>query len=224
MKKVFLSLTLVLATCASYAQTSMGMLLGGTIGGSEPKGQALDNSFMFGISLKKYLTPTLNLVSGGHLGFYDATARNLPINGDLITYYKDAHPNEFFYVPDGEYFRFTYFVVPVGLEYKVTTFLRVAYTFENNILLGSSESVGEYLEHGKKSVAPWMYTNRFSLLLHTGNAFGFGLHATFNPQILRNDIRYSYEFMHEFNDAFRKSYLFSFSLWADFAFKKRKKL
>ncbi len=224
MKKICLTLALAWIACAAHTQTSMGIILGGTLEDGQPKGQALDYGFYVGMTLKKYLTPTLNLVSGGHLRFYDATVSNLPLRNDLVTYYKDAHPNEFFHVATMDYFRFTYFVVPVGLEYKLTTFMRLSYTFENNILLGSNDTAAEYLEHGKKSVAPWMFTSNVGLLFHTGNAIGLGLHATFHPRMLRNDIDYSYAFMDEFNQEFRNSYILSFSIWGDMAFKKRKKL
>jgi hypothetical protein len=223
MKKI-LTLILLAGTITSQAQISAGVVLGGSVKQTIPSGQALDKMFIIGATFKKHLTPTINLVSGAGYRFIDATIQALPSQNDLVTHYKDVHPNEFYYITDLEYFRFNYFTVPVGLEVKVTTFLRLSYQLENNFLIGANSSAGEYLQYGKKSVAPYMPTSNVSLLLHTGHAVGAAVGCILHPTILRKDLNYTYGFMDDFADEFRKSYILTVTLWGDLSFKKRKRI
>src|SRR5204863_4594423 len=117
-----------------------------------------------------------------------------------------------------------YLVVPVGIEFKLTTFLRLQYRIDSNILLGSNASVEEYMEYGKKAISPVMFTNHAAILLHGGNAFGISMGATFNPTMIRNDLNYTYDYMKEWQGSLKNSYLITFGLWADASFKPRKKI
>jgi hypothetical protein len=224
MKKILLLVMLLVIAFVSQAQISAGLVLGGSVKETIPTGQALDKMFIIGATFKKQLTPTINLVSGAGYRFIDATVLSLPSQNDLVTHYKDVHPNEFYYITDLEYFRFSYFTVPIGLEVKLATFLRVSYQLENNFLIGANSTAEEYLQYGKKSVAAYMPTSNVSLLLHTGHAVGVAVGCILHPNILRKDINYTYGFMDEFAEEFRKSYILTVTLWGDLPFKKRKRI
>jgi hypothetical protein len=224
MRTIYILCFTLLVYTGAICQTSMGIVFGFSYKKIVPSGQALDNSLYLGMTLKKYLTPDLSLTSGAYYRLYDVTIGNLSHDNDLITHYKDAHPDKFFYTTSGQYFRFNYLVIPVGLEFKITTFLRVAYSLENNLLLGSNADTEEYFQYGKKAVAAHMFTSNFALLLHTGNSLGIALNATLHPKLLRSDVNYTYDFMNEWSQSFRDSYLITISVWGDLAFKKRKKI
>jgi hypothetical protein len=102
--------------------------------------------------------------------------------------------------------------------------MRLSYTLENNLLLSTNDTVEEYLQYGKKAAAPHMFTSNVAVLLHGGNAFGVAIGATLHPNFLRNDIRYTYEFMDQYKRTFRDSYMITISMWGDFAFKPRKRI
>lgn len=215
--------TLCIATPA-LTQTSLGLYVGGRIKRLNPTNQALNEGIMLGAPVKKFVSPNLNLVSGLLIRMFDYDVHTLPTNNDLVTHFKDVYPQEFFYIVDGEYFRMTYLTVPLGIELKLTTYLRLQYCFEPNLKLGANDAVQEYLQYGTKSVASYNFSNSVSLLLHGGTAVGLAIGLTRMPSPLRGDLNYTYDFMHEFDKAMHNSYLITFALWGDFSFKPRKKL
>lgn len=221
MKTKFLIAALFWASYAS-AQISMGIVLEGRLKNISPN-EGINDYFNFGISLKKSVTTGLNLVSGVSYRFMDADIRTMAKNTDLVTHFKDTHPNELFYIVQGDYFRFSYVTIPVGLEFKATTFLRLQYCLENNFLVGTEDSVDEYMQYGSKSIARHMFSHSAFILLHQ-KAMGIGFGVTFNPAIIRNDLNYTYQFMDSFQTSFKDSYFFNVRLWGDFQFKKRKKV
>lgn len=223
MRKLFLAVLLFYAIHSS-GQVSVGFSAGASAKQLLPKDQAMDRIIFLGATFKKYVTPTINLVTGAGYRMIDITVLNLPEENDLVTFFKDTYPNEFYYITGYEYFRLHYLHVPIGLEYKVTTFMRLSYMFDNNILLGVNSTTKEYLQYGKKAVAQYMPTNTFSVMLHSGNAVGVAFNLTLNPGVIRQDLHYTYNYMNEYSDALRKSTLFTISLWGDLTFKTRKKI
>lgn len=221
MKKIFLIAAFCWTTCAN-AQISMGIVLEGRLRNIS-RDEGINDYFNFGLSVKKSLTTDLNLVSGISYRFLDADIRTMANNTDLVTYFRDAHPNELFYIVKGDYFRFSYVTIPIGLEFKATTFLRFQYSLENNILIGTEDSVDEYMQYGSKSIARHMLSHSAFVLLHQ-NALGIGFGVVFNPSIIRTDLNYTYRFMNDFQTSFKDSYFFNVRLWGDFQFKKRKKV
>lgn len=224
MKRIFLLLLLTGAFGHSVAQTSLGLMIDFSAYELMDKPTVINNYFNIGVSLKKPLSTNINAVTGASYRFMDADMAALGANTtDLITFYRDQHPNEFYYISDMEYARFSYLSIPVGLEVKATTFLRFQYLLENNILIGSNATAAEFFQYGKKSVAPHMFTSNFNVMLH-GNAVGIALGVILHPGILRNDLKYTYAFMNEFQKQFRDAYILRISIWGDMKFKKRKKV
>lgn len=221
MKKIFLVVALIWATSAS-AQVSMGIVLEARAKNISPN-EGINDYFNFGLALKKSVTTSLNLVSGISYRFMDADIRTMAKNTDLVTHFKDTHPNQLFYIVKGDYFRFSYVSVPIGLELKATTFLRLQYCLENNFLVGTEDSVDKYMQYGSKSVARHMFSHSAFVLLHQ-NALGIGFGVTFNPSIIRTDLNYTYQFMDSFQRSFKDSYFFNVRLWGDLHFINRKKV
>ncbi len=206
----------------AHAQTSMGIVLEGRIKALSPS-DPLDDYISIGISLKKSISTDWSLVSGLTYRFFDADLKTISKDTDMVTHFRDVYPSTFFYITDAEYFRFSYVNVPIGVEFKATRFMRLQYQLENNFLVATSDNVDEYLQYGKKSMSPLMFSHHVSLLLHQ-NSIGIGLGVTFNPSIIRDDLDYTYQFMSDFNASFKNAYLISLTLWGDFGFKKRKKV
>jgi hypothetical protein len=176
-----------------------------------------------GVILKKNLKPSLNLVSGATIRFFDAPARGLVANTDHITFSHDVHQQEMYYIPEGETLRFSYINIPVGLEYKLTTWLRASYAVENNLLMRASGEVDQHFQYGKKSLNKYMMSHNVQLLIHPRAALGIGLGVVFNPGIIRKDLTYTYQFMSQVQDRLSNSYIINLSLWADAPFIKRKR-
>jgi len=185
------------------------------------KQQPFNKYVNLGLIVKKNLAPTLNLVSGTTIRFFDANVRDLSVDTDLKTYWRDTY-DDFFYITDRETFRFTYLNVPIGLEYKVTTWLRVSYSFENNLMIRSSEEVDARMQFGKKSLNRYMVSHNAQLLLHPRMSGGIALGCVFNPSIIRKDLPYSYDFMSDYRERLSNSYCLTLTFWGDFRFKKRK--
>lgn len=221
MRKILLVIALFVTSGAS-AQISMGIVLEGRFK-EISRNEGVNDYMNFGLSLKKSVTTSLSLVSGISYRFLDADIRSMAKNTDLVTHFKDTHPNELFYIVKGDYFRFSYVTIPVGLEFKATTFLRLQYALENNFLVGTEDSVDEYMQYGSKSVARHMFSHSAYVLLHQ-KAIGIGIGVLFNPSIIRTDLRYTYQFMDTFRTSLKDSYFFNVRLWGDFQFTKRKKV
>lgn len=207
----------------SHAQTSMGIVLEGSVKSLLPSNPKIDYYINFGISLKKNISTEWSLVSGLSYRFFDTDLSTISKDTDMVTHFRDVYPSTFFYITNGEYFRFSYINVPIGLEFKATRFMRLQYQLENNFLVGTTDNVEEYLQYGKKSMSPIMFNHHVSVLLHQ-NAIGVGLGVIFNPSIIRDDLKYTYQFMSDFNTSFKNAYFFNLTLWGDFGFKKRKKV
>lgn len=205
-------------------QMSIGGVLDFSVKKLLPTDNAIDTYINLGLIVKKNLTTDLNIVSGISIRYFDADINKMAIGTDLKTHYRDAHPNEFYYIVPGEYFRLSYINIPLGVELKLTSFLRVQYNLENNFLIGTSDEVEEYLQYGKQSIASHMISHNMALLLHQRNAMGIGFGVTLNPAIIRDDLHYTYQFMPEFSSSFKDSILFNIILWGDFKFKQRKKV
>jgi hypothetical protein len=221
MKKIFLIATLLISTQAN-CQTSLGFILEARVKSISPE-EGVDDYFNFGLSVKQSLTTDLNLVSGIGYRFLDADISNISRNTDMVTHFRDVHPNQLFHIVPGDYFRFSYITIPIGLEFKPTTFLRVQYNLDNNFLVGTEDSADEYLQYGKNSLARHMFSHSVFLSVHQNSA-GLGFGVIFHPSIIRSDLNYTYEFMQDFQTAFKDSYFFNVRLWADFQFRKRKKV
>lgn len=222
MRKIYtLSFFLIIAATAN-AQWSLGLNLEGRFKEITPD-QAVNKYVHLGVLAKKNLTPTLNVVTGAGIRFFDYDIRTLSANSDLVTFYWDRDPEGFFYIVDGEYFRFTYISIPVGLEYKLTSFMRISYFLENNFLVKSSEEVDEYVQFGKDAIAPYMFNHNINISLHAGSAVGMGIGFMFRPGLLRNDLDYTYQFMSQYDQQVKDTYMFTVRFWGDFSFIKRKK-
>jgi hypothetical protein len=221
MRKIFLIASLFIATQAN-CQTSLGFILEARVKNISPD-EGVDHYFNFGLSVKESLTTDLNLVSGIAYRFFDADINTISKNTDMVTHFRDVHPNQLFYIVQGDYFRFSYITIPIGLEFKPTTFLRVQYNLENNFLVGTEDTADKYMQYGRNSLARHMFSHSVFLSVHQNSA-GLGFGVIFNPAIIRSDLNYTYEFMQNFQTAFKDSYFFNVRLWADFQFRKRKKV
>ncbi|RAV98522.1 hypothetical protein [Pseudochryseolinea flava] len=217
---------LALLLLVGMVQSTKGqMSIGGTLDffwRDISKEQPFNHYVNIGVIFKKNLTPTLNLVSGATLRFFDSNVRDLSVNTDLVTYWRDAYDGEFFYITDRETFRFSYVNIPIGLEYKITTWLRASYSLENNFLIRASGEVEQYMQFGKKALNTYMISHNARLLLHARNGLGIAVGCVFNPGIIRKDLPYSYEFMTDYQQRLRSSYCLTASFWGDVRFKKRK--
>lgn len=221
MRKILL-LSLLLIAIQSSAQMSIGLVIEGRIKDAV-KGNAIDNYLHLGMTFKKYVSPRFNLVTGIGIRYFDASLRPLAEGTDLVTFRKDHYPDDFYYITKGDYMRFTFIPVPVGIEFKLSPFIRLCYDLENNFKLGVNETGREYLQYGSKSVMQHMVTHNFNIKIHSGNAIGLSAGVLLNPAILRSDINYSYNYMNQFRTAFNNSCLININLWGDLTFKSRKK-
>lgn len=204
--------------------TKAQMSIGGTFDHlmfDASKQQPFNKYVNLGLIVKKNLTPTLNVVSGATIRFFDANVRDLSVKTDLKSYARDKY-DEFFYITDRETFRFSYVNIPIGLEYKLTTWLRVSYSFENNLMIRASEAVEKYLQFGKRALNRYMISHNAQLLLHPRTGFGMGIGCVFNPGIIRKDLPYSYQFMSDYDQRLRSSYCINVTFWGDARFKNRK--
>ncbi len=100
--------------------------------------------------------------------------------------------------------------------------MRISYFLENNFLVKSSEEVDEYVQFGKDAIAPYMFNHNINLSFHAGSAVGVRIGFMFRPGLLRNDLDYTYQFMSQYEQQVKDTYMFTFRFWGDFRFAKRK--
>ncbi len=216
---------LILITCfftliSVQAQTSMGLYSEFKLKPFGDEKNAFSSYINFGVLLKSKLSKRVNFVSGLSMKFYNADVEPFSKNSDLVTYLRNKNNQSFVYV-ESDYISFEYLTLPIGIEYKITRFLRLQYRFENNFLIGTNDDV-EDLQYGKAALSSYMYTHNITSYFFV-SGFGIGIGVTSPPSVFK-DQTYSYNFMYDMKESLHNTYMLNFILSYDFPLIKRKKI